>query len=258
MRIFYLVLAHFHFLLNLPILRLYGLCGTETLLQPLEGNEQGGNNKEQCQRTDYHTAHSSRTERTVTVGTHTGGHHQRQQTEYHGERGHEDRTQTGFGGADSRSDKPHTRLAALSSILRQQDSGLGKQTDQHNQTRLQVDVILQSHQLGEQEAAHQTYRNGEDYGKRHDKALVERTQNKVNHQDTDTEDDNRGAALLAFLTGDAAKVVTVAFGKRLRRSLLYGTDSVTRTVSLGRHGIHRNGVEHIETAQRLRAIRTCQ
>ena len=40
MRIFYLVLAHFHFLLNLPILRLYGLCGTETLLQPLEGREQ--------------------------------------------------------------------------------------------------------------------------------------------------------------------------------------------------------------------------
>ena len=57
-----LFLAHFDFLFNLPIMRRGTLYGTETFLQPLESNEQSRHNKEQCQRTDSHTADHSRTQ----------------------------------------------------------------------------------------------------------------------------------------------------------------------------------------------------
>ena len=42
------------------------------------------------------------------------------------------------------------------------------------------------------------------------------------------------------------------------RRFLYGTDGVTGTVSLSRHGIHGNGVEHVEAAHGLGTVGTGQ
>ena len=96
---------------------------------------------------------------------------------------------------------------------------------------------------------HQTAGYAQEDGKRDQEAFVECTQDQVDHQKTDTEDDGRRTALLILFAGDASVIVSITFGQGSGSCLLNGTDGVTRTVTIGRHGIYGNRVVHIETAQ---------
>ena len=123
---------------------------------------------------------------------------------------------------------------------------------------MQINIILQSEHPGEKEATHQSARHTQKHSERNNEALIKRTQNKVNHQEADTENNDRRTALLVFLTGDTSVIIAIAFRKRLFGSFLHSLDGVSRTISVGRHRIYRNGVIHIETAQRFRTVATGQ
>ena len=180
--------------------------------------------------------------------------HQRNHTEYAGEDGHQDRTETGLGGGYGGLREAHARGASVGGVLRNQDGGLRKQTDQHDDTRLQVDIVLQPHHLGEEERTQQTARHGENDGERNQEALVQSAQDEVDQQETDAEDDRRVAACLRLLAGDAVEVVTVAFREHLRRDFLNGADGVARRISVGGGAVHGDRAVHVEAVEHFGAV----
>ena len=180
--------------------------------------------------------------------------HQRDHTEHAGEDGHQNGTQTGFGGRHGGLREAHARGAAVGGVLRDQDGRFRQQTDQHDDTRLEVDVVLQSHYLGEQERTHQTARNRQNDGERNEETLVQRAQDEVDQQDTDTEDDDRVAARLGLLARDAVELVTVALRKHLRSRFLNGPDGVARRITVGGRTVHGDRTVHVEAVQHLGAV----
>ena len=223
-------------------------------LQGLESDEQCRYEEQQGQCPDDHTAHDARTEGHVTVGAHTVREHQRDHTEYAGEDSHQDRAQTDFGCRYGGLRQGHSRAAPVGGILRDQNGGLREQADQHDDTRLQVDVVLQSQHLGEEERTQQAARYGEDDGERKQEALVQGTQDEVNQQNTDPEDDRRVAAGLCFLPGDTVEVVAVALRQYLGGRLLDGLDGIARRISVGCRSVHGDRAVHIETVQHFGAV----
>ena len=67
----------------------------------------------------------------------------------------------------------HAPTAAFGGIFRNQDGCFCQQANQHNHTCLQVDIVFQPEQLGEEERTHQAEGYGEDDGKRDEETLVE-------------------------------------------------------------------------------------
>ena len=117
----------------------------------MERNEQCRNDKHLKNHTNQHTADSTGSKRTVTVGAYTVGKHQRQQTDNHCEACHQDRTQTRCRTGDSGAHDAHTRLAAVKSELYDKDGVLCQQTDKHDQSDLQIDVVVDAKHLREEE-----------------------------------------------------------------------------------------------------------
>ena len=119
---------------------------------------------------------------------------------------------------------------------------------------MQVDVVLQSQHLGEEERTQQAARYGEDDGERKQEALVQGTQDEVNQQNTDSEDDRRVAAGLCFLPGDTVEVVAVTLRQYLGGRLLDGLDGIARRISVGCRSVHGDRAVHIETVQHFGAV----
>ena len=117
------------------------------LMQRLEDNEESGYNKEQSECTYRHSCGNAKSEYTVSVGTGTTGDNQRNHTGNHRHNGHQDRTQTFVASRKSGIADRHTLRATFLSELGDKDSRLGKQTDKHDHTRLQVDIILHARQV---------------------------------------------------------------------------------------------------------------
>ena len=64
--------------------------------------------------------------------------------------------------------------------LYDQDCILGKQSDEHNQRDLHINVIVSTEELRKEERSGESERNRKNDGKRQQIALVLRTQNEVN------------------------------------------------------------------------------
>ena len=145
----------------------------------------------------------------------------------------------------------HARLSAFDGIFRYQDGGLCQQSDEHNQTGLHIDVILQSHQLGKQETAQQAERKGEHHGKRDEETFIKCAQDEIDQHKANGEDNHRVAARLTFLAGDAAKLVGIAFGQCRGRRFADGTDGVAGRIAVGSRTVDRNGAIEVEAVERL-------
>ncbi len=77
---------------------------------------------------------------------------------------------------------PLRRRSMAYSVIRM--AVFGEQANQHDDTRLQVDVVLQSHNLGKEERTHQPERYGEDDGKRNQETLIKTCQDEIDQEDT--------------------------------------------------------------------------
>ena len=148
----------------------------------------------------------------------------------------------------------HPFAAAFDGVLRNQNSRLGQQADQHDHTRLQIDVILQSEYLGEQERAHQSEWYGEDNGKRYEETFVETSQNQIDQEDTDGVDENRLRTAAACLFAcHTAIFVSVTHRQRFCGHFLNHFLHFTRRVTVGRIHIGCDGAVEVETVGRFRS-----
>ena len=103
----------------------------------------------------------------------------------------------------------HAFRPPLAGIFGQQNGCLGKQPDNHNQSGLHVDVVLQPEQSREQEAAHQTARHGQQHGKRDEHAFIEGTQYEVYQDHAQHEYPHGIVRRIAFLRATTLPLVGV-------------------------------------------------
>ena len=94
-----------------------------------EEDEEDGYGEEDGEGADNHATHDASADGAVTVGSGTRGEEQRHHTEHAGQYGHQDRTQTRFGSSVSGLHDAHSLAAAFQGELRDQNGGLGQQTD---------------------------------------------------------------------------------------------------------------------------------
>ena len=147
----------------------------EAAVEPLEGHVEDGHYEQEGDGSHQHAAGTSHTQGDVTVSTHTMREYQGQHTEYHGERSHQDRTQTHTGSRHGSHRDAHTLAMTFCGILGKQDGSLGQKADKHNETRLHVDIVLQTPHPREEEAAQQAEGHAQDNSQGDEKALVEGT-----------------------------------------------------------------------------------
>ena len=139
-------------------------------MQLLEHHEEGRNDKEQGNGTDSHTTDDAEGKGTVTIGTGTTLDDERYHTDNHRGHGHQNWAQTLLAGGKGCIANAHALGTALGGELRNQDGRLRKQTDQHDDTRLQVDVVVHARQVeqraevGADKGTHQSERYGEQHG----------------------------------------------------------------------------------------------
>ena len=224
------------------------------LLHELESDVEHRNEEEQGECADDHAAHYARSERTVSVGASAGREHEREHTEDHRQHRHQDRAEAHLRSRIGGLDDAHALAASLDGILSDEDSRLGQQPDEHDDTRLEVDVVLQPKELREEEAAHQSARHGEDDGEGDEEALVEAGEDEVDEHHADAVDQERGcAAALRFLARDAAVFVAVTLRQSLLGHLLDGPHGLAGGVTVGYADVGRDGGVEIEARGHLGA-----
>ena len=143
------------------------------LVEVLEDHKERWHEEKQCQCANDTTADDPRTETAVTIGADAHSRYHREHTEDKREDGHHNRSQTRAGSVDSGILQALARLAALGSVLGDKDSRFAQQTDQHDDTRLEVDIVLEAADLSQQERTHETYRHGDDDSQREAEGLVQ-------------------------------------------------------------------------------------
>ena len=179
-----------HLLNNQRVVGSGKLDGLEALLQRLEQNKERWHYKEQPKRTDKHAADGAYADGAAAIGSCARGEHQGQHAENHGERGHEDGAQTHLGGKEGTLLERHADMAALRGVLGEEDGRLAEQADEHNQSNLQVDVVLNTEELGEEQGSHQAEGHAEDDGQGDEEALVECHHDEIDKEHTDDEDNH--------------------------------------------------------------------
>ena len=143
----------------------------------------------------------------------------------------------------------HAFRPPLACIFGKQDGGLGKQADNHNQTGLHVDVVLQTEEPCEQETAHQPARHCQQNRKGNKHAFVQGTQNHIDQDHTEQEYQRGIVGCLALLARDAAKLVGVICRENLACRLTDGFEHLPRTVTPGRRPIDGDGIEQVEAGE---------
>ena len=143
----------------------------------------------------------------------------------------------------------HPLSPSFTGVFRQQDGCLGKQSYEHNQSHLHIDVIFYTEQLGKQETPRQPEGYGKDDCNRYEKTLIEGTEYKIDKQETNDKDGNHGSALFRLVTGHSRKFVAIPGRKCLYSHLTNRLNYLPRTVTIGGHHIDSYSGEHIKTRQ---------
>ena len=91
-------------------------------------------------------------------------------------------------------------MTELIGHLDNQNGILSKQTDQHDQGNLCIDVVFKSGQLQEEIRAENTRRQRKDDGQGQQQILILGSQQQINKQKTDTEDQECLSAGIFFFT----------------------------------------------------------
>ena len=192
-------------------------------MQFLEDDIERRNDKEECHCSDRHSSGHADSERTVSVRTGSTLDNQRNHTGDHGHNGHQNRTQTIFASAHRCLQYRHSLLAFLHGKLGNQNRRLRQQSDQHDHTRLEVDIVLLAAKPRERERTHQTERNRQKHRQRNEIRFVERSQNHIDQQHADevNERGHIGFAVRLQLAAHSAVFVAVTSRQMVFRHLVY-------------------------------------
>src|SRR5215469_8639083 len=124
---------------------------------------------------------------------------QRQDAEDKRERRHENGAQAKFGGFDRGFGDRSSLFQQLLGELDNQNRVLRRESDQHHQSDLHVNIIHQPAQRDEQQRSQYSHWDGEQNNERQREALVLRGQSEIDHQQSQAEDNDCLAAGFHFL-----------------------------------------------------------
>ena len=116
-------------------------------MQALEHDEEGGHYVEQGYRSDGHATDDAEGERAVAVGTGTTFDDERHHTCNHRDDGHQDGAQALLAGLEGGFADAQSLGTALGSEFGDEDGRLREQAYQHDDTRLQVDIVVHARQM---------------------------------------------------------------------------------------------------------------
>ena len=153
--------------------------------QRLEEDEEHRHEEQQGKRSHKHTTNHTQTQRDIAHGTSTPLKNHRNQTYDKREGGHQDGTQTRLGGIECSFNDGHSLTAAFAGIFRNQNGSLGQQADEHDDTHLHIDVVLQFCEIDEHKAANQSEWHAQHDGHRNEQTLVETAEHDEYEQQTD-------------------------------------------------------------------------
>src|SRR5579883_807926 len=170
---------------------------------------QAGDDQDAQHRAQDHPPGSRGADGSVSNRPSTGGNNQRKQTGNEGEGGHLNRPESQFPTFDSCVNERQALLSPLDGELHNQDGVFAKQTDQHDQTDLSIDVVSQSHRLQEEEGAEDSDWQRQNYSQRQDEALVLPDQYQIDEGDDDEEDVNRFIPRSRFVIRETSPVDVV-------------------------------------------------
>ena len=145
----------------------------------------------------------------------------------------------------------HARMAGFAGVLGNQDRGLGKEADDHDHARLQVDVVFHVEYFGRQETSEHSERDGANHGQGDKEAFVKRTQQQIYQDRADKKDEYRVVRLVLF-AGRTSEIEAVALGECLFSYFPNSFYDIAGTVSGRNRGVSRDAVEEVEPAQAFR------
>src|SRR5579883_726984 len=192
---------------------------------------EAGNDQDAQHRAQKHPPGSRGSNGSVSDRPSAGGKHQWNQTGNEGKGGHLNRPESQFPTFDGCLQKRQTLLSPLDGEFHNQNGVLAKQTDQHDQTDLGIDVVSQSHRLQEEEGAEDSDWQRKDNGQRQDEALVLPDQHQIDEGDDDQEDVNRLIALSRLIVGKALPAEAVTVRERLSGDLIDRLDGLTAAIA---------------------------
>ena len=76
-------------------------------------------------------------------------------------------------------------MTTLRGIFGEQDGRLRQQANEHDESHLQVDIVLDTEHLGKQQRTAKAERHAEDDGQGNEEALVKRNHNEIDEEDAD-------------------------------------------------------------------------
>ena len=115
-------------------------------MQRLEDDEEGGYDEEESDCADGHTTDNAHSQSAVTIGTSAALDDERDHTHDHRDDRHQNRTQTLLTCLEGGILDAHALSTTFAGELGNQDCRLCQQTDKHDDTRLQVDVVVGTRQ----------------------------------------------------------------------------------------------------------------
>ncbi len=152
---------------------------------------------------EHHAADDGCADGVTAIGSRTGGEVERADAEDEGDRGHQDGAEAEFGGFDGGLGDGSALLEELLGELDDEDRVFGRETDEHDEADLNVDVVDEAAEVDEGERAEDRHGNGEQDDERQREGLVLGRESEIDDEQAEAEDDDGFAGGLNFFKSEA-------------------------------------------------------
>ena len=167
--------------------------------QPADDAEEERNEEDADRRREQHSGEHAGADRVAARRARAARQHQRQHAEDERERRHENRAQSLARRFDRRLSNAHAVRAQLVRELHDQDRVLRRETDDRDQSDLEIDVVRLAADPDAEQRAEHAERHAEQHGERHRPTLVLRGEHEEDEHETQREHERRVAARRALL-----------------------------------------------------------
>ena len=135
--------------------------------------------------------------------------------------------------------------AQLLGKLDDQNRVFGRKADQHHEADLAIDVVGQPAQRHQPQRAEHRHRHGQQDDERQREAFVLRREREIDDQNAQAEDDERLAARLDFIEGQAGPLISHAGHHALLCQVLHARDALAGAVAGCGRTIDLDGAEEV-------------
>ena len=136
-------------------------------------------------------------------------------------------------------------FAQLLGELHDQDRVLGRQTYEHDESNLAVDVVLLAADPLGGKRSEQCHGHGEQNNEGEDETFILRGECQIDHQRSETKEDERGRSRCQLFERNSRPFVGVALRQGFCRELLHGRDGLSGAEAAGSGAIDFRRAEKV-------------